>query len=144
MKNKSVLWAMLGLSVVGILDSFYLTIIHFSQNELVCTIIEGCDVVLKSAYSEIGPISTAALGVLFYITVFYIVLLYISGKTSDVLMNKLVWVFALGFAASLFFLYLQMFVIKAYCQYCILSLITSTLLFVLFFFKEKSKNKYES
>lgn len=128
---------MLALSVVGILDSFYLTITHFSQNELVCTIIKGCDVVLKSEYSEIGPVPTAALGVFFYITVFYIILLYISGKISDDLMKKLGWIFGAGFVASLFFLYLQMFVINAYCQYCLFSLITSTLLFILFFFSGK-------
>lgn len=124
---------MLALSVIGVVDSFYLTITHFTNKALVCTILEGCDVVLKSAYSSIGPVPTAALGIFFYIVVFYGVLLALSGREGAVSSGIFaLWIIG-GFSASILFLYLQAFVIGAYCQYCLLSLITSTLLFVLVF-----------
>ena len=128
---------MLVISIIGAMDSLYLTITHFTQSALVCTVIEGCDVVLKSSYSSIGPVPTAMLGVIFYIAIFYIVLLFISDNISADFMRSLGWLFGAGFVASLIFLYLQMFVINAYCQYCLLSLLTSISLFVLFFFRSK-------
>ena len=69
-KLKTTLYIFLGLSLIGVLDSFYLTLTKLQRSEAVCSILEGCDVVLNSSYSMVGPIPLAAFGLLYYLFVF--------------------------------------------------------------------------
>jgi uncharacterized membrane protein len=89
--------------------------------------VSGCDEVLSSSYATIaGSIPVAALGALAYFTAFSLATLAVFGyEGARRLLAPLV---ALMLLATLWFVYLQAFVIKAFCAYCLLSAaITTTL-----------------
>ncbi|HEX8473391.1 MAG TPA: vitamin K epoxide reductase family protein [Pyrinomonadaceae bacterium] len=116
-------------ALVGLLDAIYLTVEHLAGRTVRCTVVAGCDKVLQSDYSSVGGIPLAALGALAYFAVFSLAILSAFGYTRlRVLLTILV---ALMFAASLWLLYLQAFVIRAFCQYCLLSAAVTTLLLIL-------------
>ena len=119
------------LALVGLADALYLTIEHLTGQSVRCTIISGCSAVLSSPYAVMAGIPLAALGAAAYFTVFSLAILTLFGYSSaGKLMRALV---VLMFLVSLWLIYLQAFVIREFCQYCLLSaLITTTLLVVVF------------
>ena len=107
------------LSLVGLADSIYLTVEHLTGQTLRCTVISGCSEVLSSPYSHIGSVPLAALGAMAYFTVFDLSILAAFGyRFARPLLTALV---ALMFLMTLGLLYLQAFVIRHFCQYCLLS-----------------------
>ncbi len=118
------------ISLAGLADSAYLTSKHFAGTSVPCNLVTGCETVLTSTYSEFLGIPTALFGVVAYFTAFSLVLLAYFGREKLWLLFGALAVVMLLF--SVWFVYLQAFVIKAYCQYCLVSAVTSTLLFLIF------------
>jgi uncharacterized membrane protein len=113
-------------------DALYLTVQHLTGQSLRCTIVSGCSEVLSSPYSQIGPVPLAAVGALAYFTVFSLSILVVFGyRFVRLLLTLLV---ALMFVMSLWLLYLQAFVIRHFCQYCLLSAAVTLVLTVLVLF----------
>ncbi|NNE97934.1 MAG: vitamin K epoxide reductase family protein [Pyrinomonadaceae bacterium] len=116
-------------ALIGLADSAYLTSKHFTGAAVPCSLIDGCETVLTSTYAEMYGIPTAAFGVIAYFLAFSLALLTAFG-------NKKLWnmfgVLTLLMATFTFWLlYLQAVVIKAFCQFCLISAATSiTLLLV--------------
>jgi len=127
--KKWVVVAFLVISFVGFLDATYLSVNHF-LNKIPPCVVGGCEVVTTSQYAVIAGIPVALLGALYYLTVFLGTLYYVQTKNVKVLRRVAVVTFV-GLLASIYFVALQVFVIKAYCLYCLGSAVTSTLLFVL-------------
>lgn len=135
-------FTILGVSIVGFFDAAYLTIQHYTQFTLPCTITQGCDLVTKSEYSSIMGIPVALLGALYYLAIFLAVYIIIETKKTEYL-RFIAIATTFGFLFSAWFVYLQFFVIKAICQYCMLSAFTSTTMFVasiVYFSREYLKN----
>lgn len=132
-KSRWLPGAMLVTSLLGFADATYLTVQHYTGNSIPCTITHGCDVVTKSAYSAILGVPVALLGSAFYIVVFALVFFALDQKSVKLLRlaGRLTVV---GFVSSMWFLYAQAFLIHAFCQWCLGSLVTSTVLFVLGYF----------
>ena len=126
-------WLSKGLAIFsffGFLDALYLAIEHYLNRIPPCSLVKGCEQVLTSKYATIFGIPVALFGAVFYIAVFLLVLAYLDSRNERIL--KFVFFLTLaGFLGSLGFLYLQIFVIKALCFYCLISLGTSTILFLL-------------
>ncbi len=116
-------------ALIGLTDSAYLTSKHLTGAAVPCSLITGCETVLTSAYAEIFGIPTAAFGAFAYFLAFSFALLTAFG-------NRKMWNLfgALSIVMAVFtiwLLYLQAFVIKAFCQFCLISAATSlTLLFI--------------
>ena len=129
MKKLHVVAALLAL--LGIADALYLTIEHVTGQSVRCTIISGCSAVLSSPYAVVAGIPLAAVGGAAYFTVFSLAILAIFGyRIAGKLLLPLVGAM---FLVTLWLIYLQAFVIREFCQYCLLSaLITTTLLVVVF------------
>lgn len=123
-------WAFVILGFVGFLDTSYLTVNHFTGTAVNCTITEGCDEVLASEYSEIFGVPMALLGLLYYLFILLAGFFYLDTKNIKVL-KILTFITSFGFLFSLWLVYLQFFIIKAICQYCMLSAINSTILMIL-------------
>ncbi|MEK9155114.1 MAG: vitamin K epoxide reductase family protein [Patescibacteria group bacterium] len=119
----------LAIAFLGFLDAVYLTIEHFTSFSLPCSITHGCEVVTNSVYSEILGIPVALLGALYYVAVLLGTYALLEFGRRDLLKWVAVATTA-GFLFSAWFVYVQLFVIKAICQYCILSAFTSTILFI--------------
>ncbi len=130
------------LAFVGFLDAMFLTIEHVLEAPVPCSIIGGCETVLTSTYSEIGGIPVAFFGVLYYASIFLLALLSLTRmeKKYVVLASKLTFA---GLCVSLVLVFLQLFVIKAICVYCMLSALTSMALFVAGMFALRQNKKWE-
>lgn len=118
------------LTAVGVLDSAYLTLEHFRGGIPLCGLDDGCSLVLTSQYAEWYGVPTAVLGLAFYLT---LVLLGVWHARSGrrLVLHLLTTVAALGFLASLGFVYLQLAVIRAICLYCMVSATSATILLLL-------------
>lgn len=117
-------------ALVGVIDATYLTVEHLAGRSVRCMIVSGCDEVLSSGYATIaGNIPVAALGALAYFTAFSLATLAIYGY--DGARRLLTPLVVLMFISTLWFVYLQAFVIKAFCAYCLLSAAVTTTLTLL-------------
>lgn len=116
-------------ALIGLLDATYLTIKHYSGEALNCSILDGCHLVTSSEYATIGPVSVALMGAIYYL--FVLVVLVVVWQTKKDRIIRFISLFPIvGFLASLYFVYLQIFVIEALCLYCLISATSSTLLFI--------------
>lgn len=122
--------AFAALAFIGFLDASYLTVKHFTGGPVPCSIFE-CDTVLSSPYAAVGPIPVALFGAAYYLFLFFCAIANFDGKTRMFLFAARATV--LGFLASLAFMGLQAFVLRAFCLYCVISAVISTLLFAIGF-----------
>ena len=123
-------WLVALVALVGLVDASYLTAEHLSGNSVRCMIVSGCDEVLQSSYSTIaGGVPVAAVGALAYFAAFSLSTLAAYGY--DGARRLLVPLVAVMFLATVWFVYLQAFVIRAYCVYCLLSAAVTTTLTLL-------------
>lgn len=118
----------LAIAAIGFFDATYLTIEHYRNVIPPCTT-DGCETVLSSPYSKIVGIPVALLGSIYYLTIMVLLFAYLDTNKEKLLRWALALT-ALGFLASIYFFILQAFVIQAYCQYCLVSAGTSTILFI--------------
>lgn len=117
------------LSLAGLVDALYLTVEHVTGQTVRCTIVAGCSEVLSSSYAVIGGIPLAAVGAAAYFSVFSLATLALFGyRIASKLLLPLT---ALMLLVSLWLIYLQAFVIGAFCQFCLLSAAISISLFVI-------------
>jgi uncharacterized membrane protein len=114
------------LALVGLGDAMYLTVEHLTGATLQCSITHGCAEVLGSRFATVGNIPLAAVGAAAYFTVFSLAILAVFGYPSA--RKFLAVLVALMFLFTLWLLYLQAFVLHAFCQYCLLSASVTTLL----------------
>ena len=106
------------ISLVGLADATYLTVTHLTGDDLVCGS-GGCSAVLGSVYASIAGIPTAAFGALAYFAAFSSATLAAFGYARARVFLALV--VAGMFAATLGLLYIQAFVLHAFCPFCLLS-----------------------
>lgn len=116
-------------ALVGLGDSIYLTVKHFLDEKVPCSIISGCEQVLTSHYAEIFGVPTAVFGAVAYFVVFSLAILAAFGSRRMWLAFGAATVLMLIF--TLWLLYLQAFVINAFCQFCLLSAATTGTLFII-------------
>jgi uncharacterized membrane protein len=126
-------WALrlgtLALSFIGYLDSLYLTIAHYRRVVPPCSVIRGCESVLTGRFSSFFGVPTALLGVVFYVVTFYLTVLTITSQSHRyALVLKLAA--CAGLLVSAFLFLTEALVLKAYCQYCIVSAVASLGVFV--------------
>ena len=116
------------LSLLGLADALYLTIEHVTGQSVKCTIISGCSEVLSSPYAVVGGMPLAAVGAAAYFTVFSLATLAAFGyRVAGTLLTPLI---AAMFFVSIWLIYLQAFVIREFCQYCLFSAAITTALLV--------------
>ncbi len=118
------------LGFMGFLDATYLTVLGFSRQIPPCTATHGCESVLTSQFAYVGPIPIALFGVGFFITVMVIAIMLLQ-KNTLLLRRILLIITTLAFLAGMGLIYLQAFVIQAFCQYCLIAELIMTLLFIL-------------
>ena len=140
MDNKVLLRVMIVVALIGMIDALYLTADYYFGVGIKCLVTSGCEQVLTSKYSSLWGIPVAVFGLLFYISVFLL------ANLEDIYQKKiyaeaLMWMTSLGFVVSMALLYTQLFLIRALCFYCIISAISSTVLFILAIIKKVETNK---
>jgi len=106
-------------SLIGLGDSIYLTIQHLTGRSVRCSVTTGCSAVLSSQYATIAGIPTAAFGALAYFAAFSLATLAAFGYERA--RTGLAMLIAPMLISTLWLLYVQAFVLRAYCEYCLLS-----------------------
>ena len=117
-------------SFLGFVDASFLTAEHFLKMTPPCFIVQGCDTVTTSSYSKILGVPVSLLGFMYYFLVL-VLAMYYADKKRAITLSLFHAVTTVGFCMSLWFLYAQAFIIKAWCTYCLLSAGTSITLFIL-------------
>lgn len=130
-----------GLSFFGLFDALLLTAEHYMSLTLPCSFSGGCEQVLTSRFSTIFGLPISLLGVVFYGLIFFLVVVSVFNADRLPRLFLLGWG-AIGFVTSLVLVGLQAFVVRAWCQYCLLSAVTSTLLFItaIILYRQRSLN----
>jgi len=135
MKNRSErlrLFLLVG-SAIGLIDAIYLTWMKVTNNPRMC--IQGlgdCFTVNTSKYSEIAGIPVAVLGAAAYLCLF--LLLVSENRTNFLRTNSVLFIFGITLAGTLFSAYLtyiEIFVLKQICPFCVISAITMLILLVI-------------
>jgi uncharacterized membrane protein len=106
------------IALIGLADATYLTVTHLTGEDVVCGS-GDCSAVLGSVYATVAGIPTAAFGALAYFAVFSLALLAAFGYARARIFLTLV--VAVMFGVTLWLLYVQAFILHAFCPFCLLS-----------------------
>ncbi|PZR75218.1 MAG: hypothetical protein DLM73_05885 [Chthoniobacterales bacterium] len=107
------------IALVGLADAIYLTVQHLTGETVSCIASSGCETVLGSSYAVIGKVPVAAFGAAAYFTVFSLATLAAFDWTR--VRPLFLCLVGMMLATTCWFLYLQAFVIHAFCDFCLLS-----------------------
>jgi uncharacterized membrane protein len=126
----------IALTVIGLLVSIYMTIYKFTSDDRMCIGSKDCSVVNASRYSEINisdvqSIPVAVIGVAGYAVILAVLLF--EQKFGFLQQNGSMVFFGLsltGFLFTLYLIFVEIALIKAYCPFCVTSQIAMTLIFI--------------
>lgn len=121
-------WILL-LSGIGIANTMYLSYHALTGRPVACIGLpaEWCRKVQYSSWSKTFGIPNAYAGLVMYTAIF--VLLWLGGYTLDD--SSLRWLIYIGFAFSMYFTFVQAFILKAFCTWCVVSAVDFTLMFLI-------------
>ena len=120
------------LIVVGFLVSIYMTIFKITSNESMCIGSKDCAVVNASRYSEVNNVPVAVIGMAGYGAM--LAILWLEKRPGFFKQNGSMIFFGvslIGFLFTLYLVYVEIALIKAFCPFCIASQVSMTLIFIL-------------
>jgi uncharacterized membrane protein len=120
------------LDFLGLIIAGYLTIVELPGGVPVCGPLKGCEEVAKSEFSRIGGVPVAVFGVLLSITLLALALAWWKTDIYGLLLGHYS-LSLLGVIFDGYFLFLQVFVLKALCIWCLSYEITLLLRFLVAF-----------
>ena len=107
------------IALAGLADATYLAVLALSGETAACGGSTGCFEVLGSPYAKIAGIPVAIFGVLGYFAAFcFAIFAQFGYRRAQGLFALTVWTM---FAMTLWLLYVQAFVLHAFCRYCLFS-----------------------
>jgi uncharacterized membrane protein len=107
------------ISLVGLADATYLAVQALTGETLGCGGSPDCFRVLGSSYSKVAGVPVAMFGAVAYFSVFTFATFAGFGYRRARMF--LILTIAAMFFATLWFLYVQAFLLHAYCRYCLFS-----------------------
>jgi len=120
------------LTIIGLLVSIYMTIYKITSNDRMCVGSGDCKTVNASRYAEVYGIPVAVLGVVGYSAILAVLLLQ---PRVDFLQENGTLVFfglsLVGFLFTLYLIFVEVALIKAYCPFCITSQTVMTIIFII-------------
>lgn len=118
------------LALIGIIDSGYIYWHHIRKKPLECPINESdCNAVVESRFGRIFGIKNEFLGMIFYL--FILIGAFVSFYNNVLIVNYLmIVVSSIAFAFSFYFVYVQKYILKRYCFYCLISAIVNLFIFL--------------
>ncbi len=122
----------IALTIIGLLVSIYMTIFKITSNESMCIGSKDCSVVNASRYSEVNGIPVAVIGMAGYTAI--LAVLWLERKPGFFQQNGTLIFFALsvtGFLFTVYLIFIEVALIKAYCPFCITSQVAMTLIFII-------------
>jgi uncharacterized membrane protein len=120
------------LTIIGLLVSIYMTIYKITSNDSMCIGSGDCKTVNASRYAEVYGIPVAVLGVAGYSAILAVLLL--ERKPGFFQQNGTLLFFGLsltGFLFTLYLIFVEVALIRAYCPFCITSQTVMTIIFII-------------
>lgn len=116
LRTASIVISLLGLGV-----SLYLAVVYLSGGAPVCVASHGCEVVQNSRYARLSGVPVPLLGIAGYGLL--LVLTLVRGELAQMLA---LGVALAGFGFSMYLTWLELAVIHAICQWCVVSAVLMT------------------
>jgi uncharacterized membrane protein len=113
-------------ALAGLADATYLSVQAFSGETATCGGSPDCFRVLGSSYARVGGTPVAALGALAYFSAFSFAVFAAFGYRRA--RTFLMLTVTAMFLVTLWFLYVQAFVLHAFCRFCLFSAAVTFLL----------------
>ncbi len=124
---------LLALFLIALGSSLIMSVFPVSE---ICDPGEGCDVVQHSSYASTFGIKNNYFGIGIFLTVIFLIFSHIKNPTKRK-RNLIHAAVILGSLVALYFLFLQEFVLNAYCKYCVAVDLSFLAALVLIIFKWK-------
>lgn len=118
--------AMIVLSVVGIGLASYLTYVHYSGSQVICTS-DACELVQTSVYSKLAGVPVALMGLIGYVLIFTSLVLPEREQTRLATLGLT----AVGFGFSAYLTGRELFSLHQICEWCVSSASIMTILMLL-------------
>jgi uncharacterized membrane protein len=118
----------LGITAVAI--AAYLTLVHYEEELLVCSVVSGCKTVQSSSYATVGSVPVALLGLIASLGMLALAVARVfvpeqrfnlSAAITGMLLFSLLYL--------LYLTYVELFVIDAICQWCVAYLTVTAIWF---------------
>jgi uncharacterized membrane protein len=119
-RGRMILYSIAALfCLFGLADATYLTILALTGETAACGGQAGCQEVLGSVYAKVAGIPVAGFGVAGYFTAFSCAIF----AAFDYARARKFFALTVGvlFASTLWLLYVQAFLLHAFCRYCLFS-----------------------
>lgn len=112
---------------IGVLNTLYLSYHTITKKPVLCLFFpeEWCHKVQHSTWSRTLGIPNSFAGLGIYTLLLALTYIHASGQMSA---DPIKWLIYFGFAFSMYFLFIQAFVLRAFCTWCVLSAVEFTLL----------------
>ena len=133
-------------ALAGMFVALYLTLYKLGYiGTLVCAV-GSCETVQTSKWATFLGFPVGAWGVAYYLAVFLIATAGLSAALAERrgVSQLLVGMTGVGVLFSLWLTYLELFVIHAICQWCVLSAILATTLFVITVLDLREVNAFDN
>ena len=101
---------------IGLVSSL---VIFSNSSTGVCTIGGGCDTVNNSSYGSTFGIKNSVYGIFIFSFMIIITLLHMKRPNKHT-RTMIHWAGILGSLIAVYFLYLQIFVIRVFCNFCLI------------------------
>lgn len=117
-------------AVIGIIDTLYLIWHKVNKTDVACPFFpkEWCRKVQYAPQSKTFGVPNSILGFLMYVAILILTWLYVGGQMAFWPIKAVVLI---GFLFSMYFTYVQAFVLKAFCTWCVISAISFTVMFLI-------------
>jgi len=112
-------WILVALDLFGLVIASYLSVVELSGGVPSCGPLRGCETVATSEYARIGGIPVAVFGVALSLILLTLAFAWIR-TDNPVLLDVHCGLSLIGVIFEVYFLTLQVFVIKAVCIWCTL------------------------
>ena len=122
----------IALAILGLLVATYMTIYKLTDNDAMCIGSGGCSVVNASRYSEVSGIPVALIGVGGYAAI--LATLFLDRRPGFFQENGTMILFGIslvGFLFTVYLIFVEIVLIKAYCPFCLTSQAVMTIIFIL-------------
>jgi dihydroorotate dehydrogenase subfamily 2 len=131
MKKDNLYLLLVIMALVGVMDAGYLTYEKLANVIPPCSIgiFADCGKVLGSSYAMVLGVPLAMIGLVFYAIEFVMATGWFLTRKKEFAFGLLITTTG-GLLGSIYFVFLQLVIIKAICQYCMVSALVSLLLFI--------------
>ena len=126
------IWVLI-LTIAGFFVAWYIYYKKSKEAPMVCVIGKKCDEVLHSKYNKMFGVPNENIGMLYYIILAVLVILFLSGFTTiaGISVNLTILIItSVAVLASIYLTFIQWLVLKKWCDYCIGSTIINVLILI--------------